>query len=254
MSGYANTNYGPPPMGQTNFVNGLPATQQQQQTTQGVAGAPPPPFSANPQHQIQQQQQQILQQKQPQQQQLLSQPVHTLQSNMSKFLPPTSNSASSAALNGPTRPPTAATTQVPASNLPPHMRPPGMNVPPLGMPLTNGGSGSGDLSANSSRTASPSLAQQAQFGGYNAKPSMSQAPSGNVTPSNPQYSSASAAALSGSMQNLSINRINGASPANIPPPTNMQQQRQPSTASNQTQQQQTPFPSNYQVRRNNLLT
>ncbi|XP_050322830.1 protein transport protein Sec24A [Bactrocera neohumeralis] len=246
MSGYANTNYGPPPMGQTNLVNGLPATQQQQQTAQGVAGAPPSPFSANHQQQIQQQQQQILQQKQPQQQQLLSQPVPTLQSNMSKFLPPTSNSASSAALNGPTRPP-SATAQAAASNLPPHMRPPGMNGPQGAMPLTNGGGGSGDLSTNSSRTASPSLAQQAQFGGYNAKPPLSQAPSGNVTASNPQYSSASATALSGSMQNLSINRTNGAAPANMPPPTNMQQQLQPSLPPNQTQQQQTPFPSNYQA-------
>ncbi|XP_011181486.2 protein transport protein Sec24A isoform X2 [Zeugodacus cucurbitae] len=241
MSGYANTNYGPPPMGQTNFVNGLPATQQQQMT-QGIAGAPPPAFTASQQ----QQQQQILQQKQPQQQQLLSQPAPTLQSNMSKFLPPTSNSASSA-INGPTRP---LATAAPASNLPPHMRPPGINGPPGGgMPLTNGGGGSGDLSTNSSRTASPSLAQQAQFGGYNAKPPMSHAPIGIVTPSNPQYASAGAAGLSGSMQNLSINRTNGVASANMPPPTTVQQQRQPSipTSQPQQQQQQQPFPSNYQA-------
>lgn len=244
MSGYASTNYGPPPMGQSNLVNGLPATQQQQ-TPQGVAGALPPPFSASQQH-IQQQQQQILQQKQPQQQQLLSQPVPTLQSNMSKYLPPTSNSASSAP-NGPMRPLESSPTQAPAGNLPPHMRPSGMSGLPGGMPLTNGGGGSGDLSTNSSRTASPSLTHQAQFGGYNATTPMSHVPSGNVTPSNPKYAVASAASLSGSMQNLSINRTNGAAPANMPPSMTAQQHRQVSIAPNQAQQQQTPFLNNYQV-------
>ncbi|CAD7015448.1 unnamed protein product [Ceratitis capitata] len=113
------------------------------------------------------------------------------------------------------------------------MRPPGMNSTPGGgggsVPLTNGGGGSGDLSTNSSRTASPSLAQQTQYGAHAARPPLSQAPSGNVTPTNPQYAAAaSVQGLSGSMQNLSINRNNGMPAANTNP------------------SQQQSFPQNYQ--------
>ncbi|XP_036330766.1 protein transport protein Sec24A [Rhagoletis pomonella] len=240
MSGYANTNYGPPPMGQSNLVNGLPATQQLSQAP-GGAGTPPPPIPMG-------QQQNILQHKQQQQQQL-PQPAPALQSNMSKFLPPASSSALQPT-NGPARPPNSATTSAPTSNLPPHLRPPGLNGTPGGMPLTNGGGGSGNLSTNSSRTASPSLAQQqqqaqqSQHGGYAAKPPMNFASSSSsVTPSNPQFASTgSAPGLSGSMQNLSINRTNGTTAPNVS--NTFTHQGQPPLATNQHQQQ---FPNNYQT-------
>ncbi|XP_053967300.1 protein transport protein Sec24A [Anastrepha ludens] len=243
MSGYANANYGPPQMGQSNLVNGLPATQQPP-TASGAVGTAPPPFSASQQQH--QQQQQILQQKQQHQQpqpQQLAQPAPTLQSNMSKFLPPASNSGPQAG-NEQARPQAATATAL-TSSLPPHLRPPGMNGSPGGMPLTNGGGGgSGDLSTNSSRTASPSLTQQqhAQYGGYGAKPPMSFAPSGNMMQTNPSMATAGATGLSGSMQNLSINRTNGTAATNVTTTATTQQQRPPPNLPQQQQQ----FPNNYQ--------
>ncbi|XP_067632587.1 protein transport protein Sec24A isoform X2 [Eurosta solidaginis] len=260
MSGYTNTNYGPPQMGQSNVMNGLPTTTQQLPAAPGTAAVR---STQQPQQQLPQQKQQQQQQLQPQQQS--PNPIPALHTNMSKFLPPATQSGPHPT-NGPTRSPNITTTAIhaPISNLPPHLRPPpGMNGSSAGTPLTNGGNGSGDLSANSSRTASPSLTQQyqqSQYGGYTTKPPppMGLAASFSMTTTSTSQvmsGDSGVAGLSGSMQNLSINRTNGVastagptlSAANTITTSAQQQQRLPHImASQPQQQQQRPFATNYQ--------
>ncbi|XP_073848514.1 protein transport protein Sec24AB [Musca autumnalis] len=202
MSSYANTNYGPPPnMGQYNAVNGMPPLGSTQ----------------IPQPQQQQQMSQVLPQKQ-QQFSGMPPPTATLNTNLSKFMPPSMTPTSIAPgnfppatnVNGPQRVPAS---QPPiASNLPPHMRPPNVRNGPSQGPSAipnGGGNGSMTASANSSRTASPSIQLTQQQYQY-APPS-----STNSASMPPPVQSSTMNQLSGSMQSLNINRVNGTAP----PPT-----------------------------------
>ncbi|XP_058982376.1 protein transport protein Sec24A-like [Musca domestica] len=212
MSSYANSNYGPPQnMGQYNAVNGMP-----------------PLGSTQIPQQPQQQQQQMSQPMQQKQQQFPGMPVPpaTLNTNLSKFMPPSmtasgtpGNFAPSPNTNGPQRMPSS---QPPiASNLPPHMRPPGaMNGPTHGSNSISNGGGAGvnaTASANSSRTASPSIQLTQQQHQYVPTSSSN---SGKIPPaSHPPIASASTPGmnqLNSSMQNLNMNRINGTA---LPPTT-----------------------------------
>ncbi|XP_075165510.1 protein transport protein Sec24AB [Haematobia irritans] len=208
---YANNNYGPPPagMGQFNVANGVP------------------PIGTNqipPQQQMSQQQppQQVLQK---QQHQIPNMPLPSaaLNANMSKFMPPTmtstpsnnlpANYAQSTIPNGPHRP---AAGQPPiASNLPPHMRPPGtLNGPSIGMGtvLNGGGNTNAAASASSSRTASPSI----QLTQQHTPSTVSNQSNAQAQAGIPPTMTSTVNNLSGSMQNLNINRMNGPMQ---PPPT-----------------------------------
>lgn len=239
MSSYTNTNYGPPTMGQYNVANGIPPTPQQQQQQQQQMS------------QQQQHQQQMLQKSQQQPFPGMPLPPAALNTNMSKFMPPSMTSAPTNALpgnyasspslvNGPQRPPTS---QPPlASNLPPHMRPPGvMNGPSIGPTAMSNGSSTNKAgaSASSSRTASPSLQLTQQQHHFPAT-------SSNQGSANPIQSTAAAQSainnLSGSMQSLNINRMNGA----MPPITSPSTQIPPTAAAPPTSQQQ-PVVNSFQV-------
>lgn len=241
MSSYTNANYGLPPIGKLNIVNGMPPVTQVQQ--QQLPPQQQQPFSGIP-----------------------SMPP-SINANMSKFMPPSmtstpsttpitspGNYASPQIVNGPEqRPPiNQHPTQGPLTcNLPPHMRPPIANGPGSGNNLmSNGASTNATASANSSRTASPSMQfnQQQQPYPSTAQPLQQQfkpiLPSGIAN--QPLKSSATNSTvtstvnnLTGSMQNLNINRIIG-------PPTTLsssQSMQLPSTL----QQQQV---NNFQVRFN----
>ncbi|KAI8119133.1 Protein transport protein Sec24B [Lucilia cuprina] len=263
MSSYANTNYGPPPpMGQMNMVNGMPPVPQMQQQQ-----LPPPQ-----------------QQQQKQQYTGMSAMPPTINANMSKFMPPSMTSTSvtnpTAAIGNYTAPqnvngpqPMAPTsqqqTQGPVtSNLPPHMRPPTANGPGSGNNLmSNGASTNATASANSSRTASPSIQlnqqqqqyhptaqlQQQQFkpviaSGIANQPPTSSSLTNTTTPSNVNN-------LTGSMQNLNINRMNGPTipPTSLPSSQSMQMppKSAPIPSSQQQQQQQQQQVNNFQ---NNFKT
>ncbi|XP_013098692.2 protein transport protein Sec24A [Stomoxys calcitrans] len=233
---FANNNYGPPPaMGQFNVVNGMPPVGTNQM---GMPQQPQPQQQQQQQQQMSQQQQHVPP-KQPQQ--FPSMPLGAaLNANMSKFMPPSmastpsntlpGNYVPSAIANGAQRP---ALSQPPlASNLPPHMRTPGaINGPSVGPSAIPNGSSSNNT-ASSSRTASPSiqLAQQQQQQLHQQHTPSTQTPS-----STPAVPSSAINTLSGSIQNLNINRINGSMP---PPPSTSSLTSQ----SMQTSQKLTPAP------------
>lgn len=220
MSSHANTNYGPPPMGQINMVNGMPPISQAQMTQQ---------------HQMSQQQQPTqMSQKQTQQFPGMPLPPPSLNTNMSKFMPP---STPSNVLPGNNAPPLSANgapydgqrppmSQPPlATNLPPHMRPPGMvNGPSVGMTnTTSNGAGNATASANSSRTASPSIQLGQQQHQQQYKPivptNQGSTPITSTTAAPPMSTVNN---LTGSMQNLNINRVNGPTMSSTLPPQSLQ--------------------------------
>ncbi|XP_017066641.1 protein transport protein Sec24A [Drosophila eugracilis] len=186
--------HAPMPLNGNNLVNGLPGGVQQQ---------PGPPTG-----------QPYLPQKQPQQFQQppptaaypgapgnLPPPPQFNSSIASQFLPTTTVGA----------PPQQ---QLPPSTLPPHLRPPTVNGPPL----TNGSNGAS--SANSSRTASPrpvAAAPQYAQGPIAATPNNPPLASG-LRPA-PQPVNQSLANLTSNLENLNLNtnRTNGGASV-VPPP------------------------------------
>nr|XP_016929192.1 protein transport protein Sec24A [Drosophila suzukii]XP_016929193.1 protein transport protein Sec24A [Drosophila suzukii] len=213
MSAY-NPNYVPPahapmPLNGNNMVNGLPGGVQQQQRQQ-----PGPPTG-----------QPYLPQKQPQQFQQpppaaaypgagapgnLPPPPQFNSGIASQFLPPTSGAAPS------------VQQQLPPSTLPPHMRPPTVNGPPL----TNGSNGAS--SANSSRTASPRpMGAAPQYAHGPIAAALNNPPPASGLRPSPQPASQSLANLTNNLENLNLNpnRTNGGANVVSPP----QQQYPPLT-------------------------
>ncbi|TMW45201.1 hypothetical protein DOY81_009720 [Sarcophaga bullata] len=224
MSSYTNINNGPP------MVNGMSPVQQMQRQ---------PP------------QQQLQQMQQNQQNSGLPIMPPVISANMSKFMPPSSNVPASYPttsmanyvpqnLNGPQKN-QAVQQQIQASitnNMPPNLRPPIVNGPGSGNNLImNGASTNAAVSGNSSRTASPSI----QFSNQQQreiKPSglATQPPTSAPTHSKePNINS-----LTGNIQNLNLNPINGPMPptslssqslqmpfkSDVPTTTQQQQQQQ----------------------------
>ncbi|XP_065366704.1 protein transport protein Sec24A isoform X2 [Calliphora vicina] len=234
MSSYTNTNYGPPPMGQMNMVNGMPPLPQMQQ-------------------------QPLLPQQQQQKQQYSGMPPMspTINENISKFMPPSMASTSVTnptttignytgpqSVNGPQpRPPTSQQqTQGPlTSNLPPHMRPPIANGPGSGNnQMSNGASINATASANSSRTASPSLQLNQQQYQLTAQSQQQQSGIGNQPPTAPltnTTATSNVTNLTGSMQNLNVNRMNGPIPPTSLPSSQSMQMLPKNVATPVSQQQ-----------------
>ncbi|XP_017045099.1 protein transport protein Sec24A [Drosophila ficusphila] len=199
MSAY-NPNLVPPahapmPLNGNNLMNGLPgATQQPQQQ-------PAPPTS-----------QQYLPQKQPQQFQqpplAAGYPAAGPPANLPP--PPQFNSGIASQFLPPTSGATPHQQQLPPSTLPPHLRPPTVNGPPL----TNGSNGAS--SANSSRTASPrpvgAASQYAQ--GPIAATLNNPPPASGLRPTT-QTASQPLANLTSNLENLNLNpnRTNGGASA-----------------------------------------
>jgi len=189
MSAY-NPNYVPPahapmPLNGNNMVNGLPGGVQQQQQQPGPPTGQP-----------------YLPQKQPQQFQQpppaaaypgagapgnLPPPPQFNSGIASQFLPPTSGAAPS------------VQQQLPPSTLPPHMRPPTVNGPPL----TNGSNGAS--SANSSRTASPRpMGTAPQYAHGPIAAALNNPPPASGLRPSPQPASQSLANLTNNLENLNF--------------------------------------------------
>jgi len=208
MSTY-NPNFVPPahapmPLNGNNFVNGVQGSVQQQP-------GPPPG-------------QQYIPQKQPQQFQQpppaaafpgagapgnVPPPQQFNSGITNQFLPPTSGAAT-------------PVQQLPPSTLPPHLRPPAANGPPL----TNGSNGAS--SANSSRTASPRPVGAApQYAQGPIAAALNNPPLASGLRPSPQPTHQSLANLTSNLENLNLNTTRANGGTSILPQPQTQQQYPP---------------------------